>query len=85
MTRRVTFLMVARAFSIVTWEWGTQGQSSLLNWVGSSIIRGLIFKRNSSGGGLQAPRQALLEIIAESGLAADDIAEIQVEMRPSDN
>ena len=47
-------------------------------------IRGLIFKRNSSGGGLQAPRQALLEIIAESGLAADDISEIQVEMRPSD-
>ena len=47
-------------------------------------IRGLIFKRQSSGGGLQAPRQALLEIIDENGLAADDIAEIGVEMRPSD-
>ena len=47
-------------------------------------IRGLIFKRNSSGGGLQAPRQALLEIIAENGLAADDISEILVEMRPAD-
>ena len=47
-------------------------------------IRGLLFKRNSSGGGLQAPRQALLEIMAENGLAAGDIEEIQVEMRPGD-
>lgn len=47
-------------------------------------IRGLIFKRNSSGGGLQAPRQALLELIAENGLASGDIVDIQVEMRPSD-
>jgi 2-methylcitrate dehydratase PrpD len=47
-------------------------------------IRGLIFKRQSAGGGLQAPRQTLLEIISENGLAADNIAEILVEMRPSD-
>ena len=47
-------------------------------------IRGLVFKRQSSGGGLQAPRQALLEIMSENGLVADDIAEILVEMRPSD-
>ena len=47
-------------------------------------IRGLIFKRQSSGGGLQAPRQTLLEIIADNGLAADDIAGILVEMRPAD-
>jgi len=47
-------------------------------------IRGLVFKRQSSGGGLQAPRQALLEIMSENGVATDDIAEILVEMRPSD-
>ena len=47
-------------------------------------IRGLLFKRNSSGGGLQAPRQALLELMAENGLSASDIQEIQVEMRPGD-
>ena len=47
-------------------------------------IRGLIFKRQSSGGGLQAPRQALLEIMVENGLVADDISEILLEMRPSD-
>jgi len=47
-------------------------------------IRGLIFKWQRAGGGLQAPRQALLEIIAENALAADDISEILVEMRPAD-
>ena len=47
-------------------------------------IRGLIFKRQSSGGGLQAPRQTLLEIMAENGLSSDDIADILVEMRPTD-
>jgi 2-methylcitrate dehydratase PrpD len=47
-------------------------------------IRGLIFKRRSSGGGLQAPGQALLEIMSENRLAASDIAEILIEMRPSD-
>ena len=47
-------------------------------------IRGLIFKRNSSGGGLQAPRQALLEMIAEHGLSSVDIEGIKVEMRPGD-
>ena len=47
-------------------------------------IRSLIFKRNSCGFGLQAPRQALLELIAENRLTSDEIAEIQIEMRPSD-
>ena len=48
------------------------------------VIRGLIFKRNSSGGGLQAPRQALLELVAEHNLVAAAIEAIQVEMRPGD-
>ena len=47
-------------------------------------IRSLIFKRNSCGFGLQAPRQALLELITENRLTPGEIAEIQIEMRPSD-
>ena len=47
-------------------------------------ISSLIFKRNSCGFGLQAPRQALLELITEHSLTHDEIAEIQIEMRPSD-
>lgn len=46
-------------------------------------IRGLVFKRASGGGPNLAPRQGLLEIMSENGLAADDIAEIQVEVTPS--
>lgn len=47
-------------------------------------IRGLIFKRNCSGGGLQAPRQTILEIMTENSLDSDDISDIQIGMRPSD-
>lgn len=51
---------------------------------GEFQIRGLIFKRNSSGGGLQAPRQAIRELMDEHGLTAADVVDVQVEMRPSD-
>ncbi len=47
-------------------------------------ILGLTFKRQSSGVGLQTPRQAILEVMAENELASEDIEEILVEMRPAD-
>ena len=51
---------------------------------GDFHILGLMFKRNSSGGGLQAPRQAIRELMEEHGLTAAGISDVLVEMRPSD-
>ncbi len=62
----------------------TPGDDFLAGLGQDFVIRGLIFKRASSGGGLQAPRQALLELVAEHGLTAGDMEAIQVEMRPGD-
>ena len=45
-------------------------------------IRGTRFKRASAGGPNQGPRLALVELMAENALVADDIAEILVEIRP---
>jgi 2-methylcitrate dehydratase PrpD len=45
-------------------------------------IRGTRFKRASAGGPNQGARLALVEIIAENGIAAGDIAEILVKVRP---
>ena len=60
------------------------GEEFLANLGQDFVMRGLIFKRASSGGGLQAPRQALLELIAQHNLSPDQIDAIQVEMRPGD-
>jgi 2-methylcitrate dehydratase PrpD len=46
-------------------------------------IRSILFKRQSAAGPNQAARQALLDLMAENGLAADDIAEILVEVDPA--
>ena len=46
-------------------------------------IRSIIFKRHSAGGPNLASRQALLELLSENGLAADDIAEVLVEVDPA--
>ena len=51
---------------------------------GEFYLRGLMFKRNSTGGGLQAPRQAIRELTDEHGLTAADVEDVLVEMRPSD-
>jgi 2-methylcitrate dehydratase PrpD len=45
-------------------------------------IRTMNFKWASAGGPNQAPRLALLEVMSENGLGADDIEEILVEVRP---
>jgi len=45
-------------------------------------IRGTRFKHASAGGPNQGPRLALVELMSENGLVADDIAEILVEVRP---
>ena len=63
----------------------TEPGSEFLEGLGKDFsIRGLIFKRNCSGGGLQAPRQTILEIMTENSLCSDDILDIQIGMRPSD-
>jgi 2-methylcitrate dehydratase PrpD len=46
-------------------------------------ISSVVFKRNCGGGPNQAPRQGLLELMAENHLTADDIATIQVEVSPA--
>lgn len=46
-------------------------------------IRSVVFKRACGGGPNQAPRQALLDLISEHHLAAEDIAEIQAEVEPA--
>lgn len=46
-------------------------------------IRNVVFKRACGGGPNQAPRQGLLELMAEHHLAAQDIREIQVEVEPA--
>ncbi len=45
-------------------------------------IMGLIFKRHNAGGGNHVARLVLLELMAEHGLRAEDIAEIQAEVVP---
>jgi 2-methylcitrate dehydratase PrpD len=45
-------------------------------------IRGMLFKHASAGGPNQGARLALLEVMSENGLVADDIAEILVEVHP---
>jgi 2-methylcitrate dehydratase PrpD len=45
-------------------------------------IRTMNFKWASAGGPNQAPRLALLEVMSENGLVANDIDEIVVEVRP---
>jgi 2-methylcitrate dehydratase PrpD len=45
-------------------------------------ITGVVFKSQSAGGPNQAPRQALLELMSENNLTAEDIAEIRVEVEP---
>jgi 2-methylcitrate dehydratase PrpD len=46
-------------------------------------IRSVVFKRNCGGGPTQAPRQALVDLMAEHHLAAEDIAAIQAEVEPA--
>ncbi len=46
-------------------------------------IRSIVMKRVSAGGPNQAPRQALVELMAENGLSADDIAAIAVQVPPT--
>jgi 2-methylcitrate dehydratase PrpD len=46
-------------------------------------ISSVVFKRNCGGGPNQAPRQGLLELMAENQLTPDDIATIQVEVAPA--
>ncbi len=46
-------------------------------------IQDVVFKRVSAGGPNQAPRQGLVELMAENGLSADDIAEVKVEVPPT--
>ena len=45
-------------------------------------IMGMMFKSQSAGGPNQAPRQALLEMMSDHSLTADDISEIRVELDP---
>jgi 2-methylcitrate dehydratase PrpD len=45
-------------------------------------IRSVVFKRACGGGPNQAPRQGLLDLMAEHGLKADDIAQVMVEVEP---
>ena len=45
---------------------------------------GLMFKRNSTGAGLQAPRQAIRELMKEHSLTAADIDDVLIGMRPFD-
>jgi 2-methylcitrate dehydratase PrpD len=46
-------------------------------------ISSVVFKRHCGGGPNQAPRQGLLELMAENHLTSDDIATIQVEVAPA--
>ena len=46
-------------------------------------IRSIVMKRVSAGGPNQAPRQALVELMAENGLTADDIASVAVQVPPT--
>ena len=46
-------------------------------------IRSIVMKRISAGGPNQAPRQALVELMAENGLTADDIAAVDVQVPPT--
>ena len=46
-------------------------------------ITGLVFKSQAAGGPNQAPRQVLLELMAENGLRPADIAEIRAEVNPA--
>jgi 2-methylcitrate dehydratase PrpD len=57
--------------------------SEFLSGLGEDYaIRSVVFKRNCGGGPTQAPRQALVDLMAEHHLAAEDIAAIQAEVEP---
>ena len=45
-------------------------------------IQDVVFKRVSAGGPNQAPRQGVVEIMAENGLTAPDISRITIEVPP---
>jgi 2-methylcitrate dehydratase PrpD len=50
---------------------------------GEYAISSVVFKRNCGGGPNQAPRQGLLELMDENGLASNEIDSIQVEVGPA--
>ena len=55
-----------------------------LDGLGSEYgIRSVVLKRRSAGGPNQAPRQGLVELMAENNLNADDISAIEVQVSPT--